>query len=496
MNTGGYTPDFKEFCALAKQGNLIPVSREVLADFETPVSALAKIDRGSCAYLLESVEGGDTWARYSFLGSGSPTLIHGNDREVIVSSGRRRRRIPVKTDLLACLREIMLEYRPVQVPGLPRFCGGAVGYLSYDVVRQFERLPAQRKDILGLPQACFLLTDTLLVFDNVAQTIRVVANAHVGERNHKAAYADAVRRIDRMIARLRTGRRPAARRPASRRPPIFTSNMSKADFEKVVMQTKEYIKAGDIFQGVLSQRWQATIRARPFDIYRALRVINPSPYMYYLRFPEVELVGASPEVLVRCEDDLVQLRPIAGTRRRGATEEEDRALREELLANEKERAEHVMMVDLGRNDVGRVARPGTVLVKDFMAVEQYSHVMHLVSQVEGRLQQGMDSYDVLRACFPAGTVSGAPKIRAMEIIEELEPSRRGPYAGAVGYFGFSGNMDTCINIRTVVVKGRQAFIQAGAGIVADSDPEAEYVETCNKAKAMMRAVEMAEKGLD
>lgn len=496
MNTGGYTPDFKEFCALAKQGNLIPVSREVLADFETPVSALAKIDRGSCAYLLESVEGGDKWARYSFLGSGSPTLIHGNDWEVIVSSGRRRRRIPVKTDLLACLREIMLEYRPVQVPGLPRFCGGAVGYLSYDVVRQFERLPAQRKDILGLPQACFLLTDTLLIFDNVAQTIRVVANAHIGERNHKAAYADAVRRIDRMIARLRTGRRPAPRRPASRRPPVFTSNMSKADFEKVVMQTKEYIKAGDIFQGVLSQRWQASIRARPFDIYRALRVINPSPYMYYLRFPEVELVGASPEVLVRCEDGLVQLRPIAGTRRRGATEEEDRVLREELLANEKERAEHVMLVDLGRNDVGRVARPGTVRVKDFMAVEQYSHVMHLVSQVEGRLQQGMDSYDVLRACFPAGTVSGAPKIRAMEIIEELEPSRRGPYAGAVGYFGFSGNMDTCINIRTVVVKGRQAFIQAGAGIVADSDPEAEYVETCNKAKAMMRAVEMAEKGLD
>ncbi len=496
MNTGGYAPDFKEFCALAKQGNLIPVSREVLADFETPVSALAKIDRGACAYLLESVEGGEKWARYSFLGSGSPTLIQGNDREVIVSSGRRRRRIPVKTDVLACLREIMSAYRPVQVPGLPRFCGGAVGYLSYDVVRQFERLPALRKDVLGLPQACFLLTDTLLIFDNVAQTIRIVANAHVGERNQKAAYDDAVRRIDGMIARLRTGRRPSPRRPASRRPLAFASNMSKADFEKVVMQTKEYIKAGDIFQGVLSQRWQASIRARPFDIYRALRVINPSPYMYYLRFPEVELVGASPEVLVRCEDDLVQLRPIAGTRRRGATEEEDRALREELLANEKERAEHVMLVDLGRNDVGRVARPGTVRVKDFMVVEQYSHVMHLVSQVEGRLQAGKDAYDVLRACFPAGTVSGAPKIRAMQIIEELEPSGRGPYAGAVGYFGFSGNMDTCINIRTVVVKGRQAFIQAGAGIVADSDPEAEYVETCNKAKAMMRAVEMAERGLD
>jgi anthranilate synthase component 1 len=272
--------------------------------------------------------------------------------------------------------------------------------------------------------------------------------------------------------------------------------MSRAEFEKVVMQAKDYIKAGDIFQCALSQRWQAPIRARPFDIYRALRVINPSPYMYYLRFPEVELVGASPEVLVRCEDDLVQVRPIAGTRRRGATEDEDRALREELLADEKERAEHVMLVDLGRNGVGRLARPGAVRVKDFMAVEQYSHVMHLVSQVEGRLQQGKDAYDVLRACFPAGTVSGAPKIRAMEIIEELEPSRRGPYAGAVGYVGFSGNMDTCINIRTVVVKGRQAFIQAGAGIVADSDPNTEYIETCNKGKAMMRAVEMAEKGLD
>ncbi len=496
MHAGGYTPDFKGFCALAKRGNLIPVSREVLADFETPVSALAKIDQGTCAYLLESVEGGEKWGRYSFLGSGSPILIYGNDREVTVVDGRRRKRIPVKTDALACLRDVMAEYHPVEVPGLPRFCGGAVGYLSYDVVRQFERLAASRKDVLGLSQLCVLIPVPLLNFDKGEQTLPVVANAHVGKRSHKAAYADAVRRIERMIARLRAGRRPATRKSASPRPPAFTSNMSKADFEKIVMQTKEYIKAGDIFQGVLSQRWQASIRAKPFDIYRALRVINPSPYMYYLRFPEVELVGASPEVLVRCEDGLVQLRPIAGTRRRGATEEEDQALRDELLANHKERAEHVMLVDLGRNDVGRVAKPGSVKVKDFMVVEQYSHVMHLVSQVEGRVQPGRDAYDVLRACFPAGTVSGAPKIRAMQIIEELEPSRRGPYAGAVGYFGFSGNMDTCINIRTVVIKGRQAYIQAGAGIVADSDPEAEYVETCNKAKAMMRAVEMAERGLD
>ena len=497
MAGASYTPDFAQFCELATRGNLIPVFRQVLADFETPVSAFAKIDQGPCAYLLESVEGGEKWARYSFLGSGSPLLVQGNARELVLSNGRRRRRIPVTGDVLTALREIMAEYRPATVPGLPRFCGGAVGYFSYDVVRQFERLPSRRKDILGLPDLSFLLTDTLLIFDNVAQTIKVVANAQVADRGLKKAYEEAVGRIDAMITRLRTTRLGQSRPPRPRRRPlVFNSNMSKADFEKMVVQTKQYIKAGDIFQGVLSQRWQAAFGARPFDIYRALRTINPSPYMFYLRFPHVELVGASPEVLVRCEEGVVQLRPIAGTRPRGRNEEEDRTLREELLANVKERAEHVMLVDLGRNDVGRVATPGSVSVKDFMTVEQYSHVMHLVSQVEGRLQEGKDAYDVLRACFPAGTVSGAPKIRAMEIIEELEPSRRGPYAGAVGYIGFSGNLDTCINIRTIVIKGRQAYIQAGAGIVADSDPESEYQETSNKAKAMMRAIEMAEAGLD
>jgi len=497
MTAPCYAPDFKRFCALAKCGNLIPVFREVLADFETPVSAFAKIDQGPCAYLLESVEGGEKWARYSFLGSGSPILVQGSERELVLSDGSRSRRIPVTKDLLAGLREIMAEYRPVSVPGLPRFCGGAVGYLSYDVVRQFERLPSLRKDALGLPDVSFLLTDTLVIFDNVAQTIKVVANARPAEGGLRKAYDEAISRIEAIIGRLRT-KRPAVAGPSKRRrrPLIFTPNMSKADFEKMVIQTKQYIQAGDIFQSVLSQRWQAALGARPFDIYRALRVINPSPYMFYLRFPEVELVGASPEVLVRCEDGVIQLRPIAGTRPRGKTEEEDRAFREDLLANAKERAEHVMLVDLGRNDVGRVAHPGSVRVKDFMVVEQYSHVMHLVSQVEGRLAAGKDAYDVLRACFPAGTVSGAPKIRAMEIIEELEPSRRGPYAGAVGYLGFSGNLDTCINIRTVVIKGRQAYIQAGAGIVADSDPEAEYQETCNKAQAMRRAIEMAEAGLD
>ena len=496
MAGASYTPVFNQFCELAKRGNLIPVFREVLADFETPVSAFAKIDQGPCAYLLESVEGGEKWARYSFLGSGSPLLVQGNDRELVLSSGRRRRSIRVSGDALTALREIMAEYRPAAVPGLPRFCGGAVGYLSYDIVRQFERLPSLRKDVLGLPDLSFLLTDTLLIFDNVSQTIKVVANAQVDDGGPKRAYAEAVSRIEAMITRLRTTRRGKPTPARHRRPLVFSSNMSKADFKKMVIQTKQYIKAGDIFQGVLSQRWQAAFGARPFDIYRALRTINPSPYMFYLRFPQVELVGASPEVLVRCEDGVVQLRPIAGTRPRGKNEEEDLALREELMANMKERAEHVMLVDLGRNDVGRVSSPGSVRVKDFMVVEQYSHVMHLVSQVEGRLAAGKDAYDVLRACFPAGTVSGAPKIRAMEIIEELEPSRRGPYAGAVGYVGFSGNLDTCINIRTIVIKGRQAYIQAGAGIVADSDPESEYQETANKAKAMMRAIEMAEEGLE
>src|SRR5438128_243841 len=312
MHPGDYVPDFKEFCALARQGNLIPVSREVLADFETPVSALAKIDRGPCAYLLESVEGGEKWGRYSFLGSGEPILLHGSDREVVLSGGRRRRRIPVKTDVLDCLRALMAEYRPVEVPGLPRFCGGAVGYLSYDVVRQFERLPSLRKDVLGLPLMCFLLTDTLLVFDNVAQTIRIVANAHVGDRDYKRAYAEAVRRIDGMIVRLRTGRRPSPRKLAPRRPLAFTSNMSKADFEKMVMQTKEYIKAGDIFQGVLSQRWQASMRARPFDLYRALRVINPSPYMYYLVFPEWSLLARRRRCLSAVRMTWVSCRRSAG----------------------------------------------------------------------------------------------------------------------------------------------------------------------------------------
>ena len=493
-----YSLSLDQFRQYAGQGNLVPLYREILADYETPVSAFAKIDHGPSAYLLESIEGGEKWARYSFLGSGSPIIVYEDRGDLVVVQGTRKRRIPSRGNPLERLRDMMESYRPVTMPDLPPFVGGAVGYLSYDMVRTFEDLAARQKDPLNLPDFAFLLTDTLLIFDNVSQKIKVVATAHVtakGARGIKAAYRSATERIERTITRLkRPLRRTRLRR--RRKPVVFTANMSKADFEKMVRRTKEYIRAGDIVQAVLSQRWEANVQAPSLQLYRALRVVNPSPYMYYLRIAGVELVGSSPETLVRCEDGVISVRPIAGTRRRGVTSEEDQQMERRLLADEKERAEHVMLVDLGRNDVGRVAKPGSVTVDSLMHVERYSHVMHIVSNVTGQLDESKTSYDVLRACFPAGTVSGAPKIRAMEIIDELEPTRRGPYAGAVGYFSFSGNMDMCINIRTVVVKNHQAFIQAGAGIVADSNPEHEYEETCNKAKAMMKAVELAEQGLE
>ena len=493
-----YSLSLDQFRQYAGQGNLVPLYREILADYETPVSAFAKIDHGPSAYLLESIEGGEKWARYSFLGSGSPIVVYEDRGDLVVVQGTRKRRIPSRGNPLERLRDMMESYRPVTMPDLPPFVGGAVGYLSYDMVRTFEDLAARQKDPLNLPDFAFLLTDTLLIFDNVSQKIKVVATAHVttkGERGIKAAYRSATERIERTITRLkRPLRRTRLRR--RRKPVVFTANMSKADFEKMVRRTKEYIRAGDIVQAVLSQRWEANVQAPSLQLYRALRVVNPSPYMYYLRIAGVELVGSSPETLVRCEDGVISVRPIAGTRRRGVNPDEDQQMERRLLADEKERAEHVMLVDLGRNDVGRVAKPGSVTVDSLMHVERYSHVMHIVSNVTGQLDDSKTSYDVLRACFPAGTVSGAPKIRAMEIIDELEPTRRGPYAGAVGYFSFSGNMDMCINIRTVVVKNHQAFIQAGAGIVADSNPEYEYEETCNKAKAMMKAVELAEQGLE
>jgi len=492
-----YSVSFDKFCQFAKQGNLIPVYREILADLETPVSAFSKINSGDTAFLFESIEGGENWARYSFLGSGATQMIWEANGKLRMKNGRKTETVPLDANPLKHIQDMLAPFKPVHVPGLPRFVGGAVGYLGYDIVQHFEPIPSYPKDSANLPLLAFFLAETLLIFDNVAHTIKVVSNGHITsltKSNLKRTYAEATVRIEKIIAKLK---KPLPRRIIAQRSqsPRFTSNMTQAQFEKMVMRTKEYIRAGDIVQVVVSQRWQTQIRTTPLEIYRALRVINPSPYMFYLRVAGIELVGSSPEILVRCEDDQIMVRPIAGTRKRGETVTQDQALAKELLKDEKERAEHVMLVDLGRNDVGRVAQFQTVTLDPFMTIERYSHVMHIVSQVTGTLLAGQNVYDVMKACFPAGTVSGAPKIRAMQIIEELEPTQRGPYAGAVGYFSFSGNMDTCINIRTIVIKGKKAFVQAGAGIVADSDPSKEYEETCNKAQAMMRGIEMAEKGL-
>ena len=500
-----YHPTLEEFIRKSGQGNLIPVYREILADMETPVSAFLKIRDGHYGYLLESVEGGEKWARYSFLGSRPSLVIRGTNEELELIRGKQAEHVPVKTDPLETVKTILADYRPVEVEGIPRFFGGAVGYLGYDLVRSIERLPDHHHGRLDLPLLYLMVTDTLLIFDNGSQTIKVVSNAHLngpgsrGPNGARRAYREAIGKIEAMIVRLRGPIRRQKKRPSrvGKIPELkIASNMSRPAFEKMVRRAKDYIRSGDIFQVVLSQRFETTTRSRPFDIYRALRVINPSPYMYYLEFDGLELIGSSPEVLVRCEDRTIELRPIAGTRPRGRNDEEDRALEQELLSDQKERAEHIMLVDLGRNDVGRVSEIGRVRVERLMAVERYSHVMHLVSQIEGRLPKDKDVYDVMRACFPAGTVSGAPKIRAMEIIEELEPTGRGPYAGAVGYFSFSGNMDTCINIRTIVMKDGRAYVQAGAGIVADSDPEREYQETVNKAEGMIAAIAQAEKGFE
>ena len=493
-----YYPTFENFCRKAKQGNLIPVYREILADLETPVSAFLKINRGRGAFLLESVEGGEKWARYSFLGTDPAIVIKSKGNSVEVIRNGRTERLSFTTDPLEVVKKIMSQYRPVEVEGLPRFFGGAVGYLSYDLVRYLEKLPQRDKKGLDLPDLALMITDSLLIFDSVTQKIKVVTNVHLTDADYKKAYRTAVRKIDGIVKRLQGPRRMTRlSRPAHRFKGLdLSSNTSPSNFKKMVAKAKDYIRAGDIIQVVLSQRFETKVRADSFTIYRALRLVNPSPYMYYLQLGDLDLVGSSPEVLVRCEENKIEVRPIAGTRPRGKTEEADKKLTGELLSDAKERAEHLMLVDLGRNDVGRIAEVGSVKVDEFMAIEKYSHVMHLVSHVQGRIRPEKDAYDVIRACFPAGTVSGAPKIRSMEIIEELEPTRRGSYAGAVGYFSFSGNLDTCINIRTILIKDGVAYLQAGAGIVADSDPVREYEETVNKAKAMVTAIDLAERGLE
>ncbi|MBJ6723605.1 anthranilate synthase component I [Geomesophilobacter sediminis] len=489
-----YYPDFATFQSLCSNGNLIPVYREILADLDTPVGAFKKIDDGRHGFLLESIEGGEKWGRYTFLGSSPAVVIRGNKDFVEIIEGDEIRRVEV-SDPLQYIREFMEQYTPVEVAGLPRFFGGAVGYLGYDTVRYFERLPDTNPGLIGAFDAYFIITDTIVVFDSLSQKIKVVSNAHLdGTISPEAAYAEAQQKIEGLIARLKAPLPAVSSAPAQGKVSL-SSNVKREEFEAAVVRAKEYVREGDIIQVVLSQRFSGALTVDPFDIYRALRTLNPSPYMFFLRLDETVVVGASPEVMVRKEGDMVELRPIAGTRPRGATPALDETLARELLADPKERAEHVMLIDLGRNDLGRVCRIGSVKVSELMVVERYSHVMHIVSNVQGRLAPGQDSFDVVRATFPAGTLSGAPKVRAMEIIEELEGARREVYGGAVGYFSFSGNMDLAIAIRTLVVKDGKVHLQAGAGIVADSDPAAEYQETVNKAMAVVKAIEMAEKGL-
>ena len=485
-----YTPTLDEAKRLAGQGNLIPVYREIRADLETPVSAYLKVAKPPYSFLLESVEGGERLARYSFIGTEPAEVIR-------TGPGYPGGAV----DPLALVEQALARHRLVPVPGLPRFHGGAVGYLSYDAVRYFEpRVPTPPRDTLGLPEAVFLLTDTLLVFDHLRHKIQVVSHLRA-DGDVEKAYARAVARIDRLVKRLerplpRSKRTPHTPSPLMREgrdegSPI-SSSFTQEEYEAVVRRCQEYIVAGDIIQVVPSQRLARPTQAAPLDIYRALRVLNPSPYMYFLDLDGFQIIGASPELLVRVEDGLVLNFPLAGTRPRGATPEEDEALAQELRSDEKERAEHIMLVDLGRNDVGRVSQPGSVEVTDLMRIVRYSHVMHLESEVHGRLRADRTIYDALRACLPAGTLSGAPKIRAMEIISEMEGDRRGPYGGAVGYFSFQGNMDTAITIRTIVLKDGVAYVQAGGGVVYDSDPGREYAETLQKAAALMRAIDEAE----
>jgi anthranilate synthase component I len=486
-------PNLKKFKELAGKGNLIPVYKEILADTDTPVTAFLKLG-GTPSFLLESVEGGEKWARYSFLGSRPSKVIKGRGNTVEIINGQKPPTVVESDNPVDLIKREISRYRPVEIEGLPRFFGGLVGYMGYDMVKFFEPIEEFKKEGLGLPDFFFMLTDTMLIFDSLRQKIKVLSNAHIEDNSPDKAYREAEQKIDDIITKLRT---PIIFEDTASAPEKngISSNFSKQDFLTAVKKSKEYVMAGDIVQVVLSQRFERDAAGDPFYIYRALRVINPSPYMYYLDIGDAKIVGSSPEILVRFEDGKILLRPIAGTRKRGETESADKALEEELKNDPKEISEHIMLVDLGRNDVGKVATIGSVKVTELMTVERYSHVMHLVSNVEGDLKEGLDAFDVLAACFPAGTVSGAPKVRAMEIIEELEPTRRGPYAGAVGYFSYSGNMDTCITIRTLIIKDGKVYVQAGAGIVADSEPEKEYLETVNKAKGMMTAVDMAEEGL-
>lgn len=490
-----FYPDYEKFLDLAEHGNLIPVYREIMADMDTPVSAFKKLDDGCFSFLLESIEGGEKWGRYSFLGSAPSMVIRSKGTTVEVIENGTLSSFE-SADPLNAVRGILARFTPVEAEGVPRFFGGAVGYLSYDMVRHFEYLPASKPALLGCYDSYFLITDTLVIFDTMSQKIKVVSNAYLDAgTDPEKAYQEALQKIDAIITRLRASL-PRFESPPRVSKTELEANMTRAEFESAVEKAKDYVRSGDIIQTVLSQRFSGKLSSDPFDIYRVLRTLNPSPYMFFLRLNDTVIAGASPEVMVRKEGDRVELRPIAGTRPRGATPEQDQQLAEELLADPKELAEHVMLVDLGRNDLGRVCNTGSVEVSELMTIERYSHVMHIVSNIRGILPSNRDAFDLVRATFPAGTLSGAPKIRAMQIIDELEPARREIYGGAVGYFSFSGNMDLAITIRTLVIKDGRIFLQAGAGIVADSDPSSEWQETVNKGMAIMKAIEMAEKGLE
>jgi anthranilate synthase component I len=496
-----YRPSYEEFARLLGSASCVPVYRQLTGDGLTPVSAFGRIERSAPSFLFESVIGGEKVGRFSFLGTEPFLKFEARGQEVTISrpGAKEPERRFTSTDPFRDLRELVERYRAVQLRGLPRFAGGAVGYASYDAVRYTESLPRTPRDDRGLPDLSFAFYDRMVIFDHIRKTILVVAQAHVGPgTDSRAAYKTACDRIDELVERLAAPGPDLGLRDIDTESPVKLeprSNFTRAEYEAVVRHCQEYIKAGDIFQVVPSQRLAIETNAKPFDIYRVLRVVNPSPFLFYLPHGDFALIGSSPEILVRVEDGVVTIRPLAGTRRRGVDEVEDRALAEELLADPKERAEHIMLVDLGRNDVGRVADYRTVRLTDVMKVERYSHVMHITSNVTGQLRDGQTAFDALRAGLPAGTVSGAPKVRAMQIIDEVEPQKRGPYAGAVGYIDFTGNMDTCIALRTLVIQGNTAYVQAGGGVVYDSDPASEYEETLSKARGLLKAIEIAESQL-
>lgn len=487
MRPDTFYPSYKEFSALARDANVIPVYTEILSDVETPVSVLLKLNHLPCTFLLESVEGGEKWARYSFIGFDPSSVFRVKGRDVFITDHGTTRSYRGVADPLELLKTELGKYRPAVIKGLPRFVGGAVGYFGYDIVKTFEKVPDLKKHSLDFDDVFLLFTDKLVIFDNQRHTMIVLSNAVIRNNNIRRAYDTAVSSIRKVTAILARPVSPA-RKGKNRALKSFRSNMKQSEYEGMVKKGKEHIINGDIIQVVLSQRFFSPSRINPVSFYRALRLINPSPYMFYFNLGDRSLIGSSPEVLVRFENGKVIVRPIAGTRKRGRDADEDAALGKELLADEKERAEHVMLVDLARNDIGRIAETGSVRVDELMIVERYSHVMHIVSEVSGTVLGGKGAVDILKSVFPAGTLSGAPKVKAMEIIEHLEKDARGPYGGAVGYISYTGSMDTCITIRTAFVDKKGISIQSGAGIVYDSVPEKEYMETRSKAQALMDAL--------